>query len=257
MTLLGFALEVYQLQLDAGRHFLHEHPAAASSWRVAAVQRLRQDPRVAEIVGHQCRFGLSTRGPGGVRMPAMKPARFLSSSGAILEQLGLRCRGAHRHQPLLGGGRAGAAAIYPPGLCKAILVGAQVQLQRDRGAVPASVQQVMVDGTGVFALDEEFDSGSAMAREPGACCRDGQYEEHNAGIEEYEKTDDYNEDEPNVNQRLRDCPAGAACPSRLLHAVRLPQYSHPADGRLWPEAGGPLLPDEADAFREYWLQPWG
>ena len=34
-------------------------------------------------------------------------------------------------------------------------MGAQEQLQRDRGAVPAPVQQVMVDGTGVFALDEE------------------------------------------------------------------------------------------------------
>ena len=46
MTLLGFALEVYQMQLDAGRHFLHEHPASASSWQVAGVQRLRQDGRV-------------------------------------------------------------------------------------------------------------------------------------------------------------------------------------------------------------------
>ena len=29
--LLGFALEIYRLQLGAGRHFLHEHPASASS----------------------------------------------------------------------------------------------------------------------------------------------------------------------------------------------------------------------------------
>ena len=123
MTLLGFALEVYQLQLDAGRHFLHEHPASASSWREAKVQRLRQDTRVTEVVGHQCRYGLRTRGPGGTWMPALKPTRFLSSSEDILRQLGLRCRGAHRHQPLLGSGRASAAAIYPPGLCKAILVG--------------------------------------------------------------------------------------------------------------------------------------
>ena len=31
MVLLGFAVEVYWLQLEAGRHFLHEHPATASS----------------------------------------------------------------------------------------------------------------------------------------------------------------------------------------------------------------------------------
>ena len=114
MTLLGFALEIYQMQLSAGRHFLHEHPASASSWREAKVQRLRQDPRVAEVVGHQCRYGLRTRGPDGAWMPALKPTRFLSSSEAILEQLGLRRRGTHRHQQLLGSGRASAAAIYPP-----------------------------------------------------------------------------------------------------------------------------------------------
>merc|ERR1712242_175486 len=51
MTLLGFALEVYQLQLSAGRHFLHEHPASASSWQLAGVWCLRQDPRVTEVVG--------------------------------------------------------------------------------------------------------------------------------------------------------------------------------------------------------------
>ena len=74
-TLLGFALEVYQMQLDAGRHFLHEHPASASSWQVAGVQRLRQDSRVAEVVGHQCRYGLCTRSPDGAWMPALKPTR--------------------------------------------------------------------------------------------------------------------------------------------------------------------------------------
>merc|ERR1712242_631286 len=50
MTLLGFALEVYRLQLDAGRHFLHEHPASASSWQVAGIRRLRQEPRVTAVV---------------------------------------------------------------------------------------------------------------------------------------------------------------------------------------------------------------
>ena len=29
---LRFVISLYQLQLQAGRHFLHEHPAGASSW---------------------------------------------------------------------------------------------------------------------------------------------------------------------------------------------------------------------------------
>ena len=115
MVLLGFAVEIYWLQLGAGRHFLHEHPATASSWREQIVLELRRDERVGEIVGDQCRYGLRTVGPHGESCPAKKPTRFLSSAEAVLEQLSLRCRGTHRHQPLLGNRRASAAAIYPPG----------------------------------------------------------------------------------------------------------------------------------------------
>ena len=60
--LLGFAVEIYWLQLDAGRHFLHEHPATASSWQERIVRELRRDERVGEVVGDQCRYGLRTRG---------------------------------------------------------------------------------------------------------------------------------------------------------------------------------------------------
>ena len=31
--LLNFAVEIYKLQLDAGRHVLHEHPLSARSWQ--------------------------------------------------------------------------------------------------------------------------------------------------------------------------------------------------------------------------------
>ena len=96
-VLLAFAAEVYQMQLDAGRHFVHEHPATASSWCEPVIMRLRRDARVGEIVGDQCRYGLTTVGPGGSRMPAMKPTRFLSSAPAILDRLSLRCRGVLAH----------------------------------------------------------------------------------------------------------------------------------------------------------------
>ena len=117
--------------------------------------KLRRDPRVAEVVGDQCRYGLEAMGPGGVRLPARKPTRFLSSSLSILDKLSLRCRGVHMHQSLLGGGRASAAAIYPPGLLRAILKGAEEQLRRDRGAIPAAVQKVVDDGTGLYDLSFE------------------------------------------------------------------------------------------------------
>ncbi len=67
----------------------------------------------------------------------MKPTRFMSSSPAVLEALSRRCTGGHAHAPLIGGTRARDAAVYPPGLCKAIAQGAAEQLRRDERALHA------------------------------------------------------------------------------------------------------------------------
>merc|ERR1712122_87388 len=87
IVLLEFALEIYRLQLDAGRRFLHENPQAASSWDLELVKVLRADPRVGEVVGHQCQYGQVARTPDGLVRPVKKPTRFLSSAPAVLEAL--------------------------------------------------------------------------------------------------------------------------------------------------------------------------
>ena len=69
-VLLKFAMEIYEMQLAEGRHFLHEHPASAVSWRVSRMQALRQRPEVGEVVAHLCQYGLETPGQGGRAMPA-------------------------------------------------------------------------------------------------------------------------------------------------------------------------------------------
>ena len=130
-VLLIFAVAVYALQVQAGRHFLHEHPAAATSWRHPAIARLRARPSVNVVVADMCQFGMTTSEEGGVQAPARKPTRFMSSSPAILEALTRRCRGDHSHAPLLGGTRARDAAIYPPELCEAIAQGTAEQVRRD------------------------------------------------------------------------------------------------------------------------------
>ncbi len=73
----------------------------------------------------------STTADGKGRAAARKPTRFMSSSPAILEALSKKCPGDHEHAPLLGGTRARDAAVYPRGLCQAILQGAAEQLRRD------------------------------------------------------------------------------------------------------------------------------
>ena len=54
---LLFMASIYREQLRCGRHFLHEHPASAMSWREECIDDLRKDSRVHEVVCDQCQFG--------------------------------------------------------------------------------------------------------------------------------------------------------------------------------------------------------
>ena len=76
----------------------------------------------------------------------------MSSAPALLEALGRRCDGGHRHQVLEGSGRAAAAARYPAGLCRAVLRGAEEQRRREGNHAPAGVRQLQAHGLGVFEL---------------------------------------------------------------------------------------------------------
>ena len=82
-VLLIFAVAVYALQARAGRRFLHEHPAGATSWRHPAVVKLRARPGVDAVVAHMCEFGMETSAEDGGRASAKKPTRFMSSSPAV------------------------------------------------------------------------------------------------------------------------------------------------------------------------------
>ena len=148
---LRFAVEIYCMQLAGGRHFVHEHPAAASSWNEEVIRDLAAQPGVGAVVAHLCQFGLVTPAAGGGQLPAKKATRFLSSSPEVLAQLGRRCRGEHVHQPLRQS-RAAAAAIYPPALCRAFLRGAEAQRRREGRPLPAALEQLQEAGLGIFAL---------------------------------------------------------------------------------------------------------
>ena len=91
-VLLVFAAAVYKLQVLAGRHFLHEHPAGATSWSHPAIAKLRAMPGVGAVVAHQCAYGLETSAQDGGRALAKEHTRFMSSSPAVLEALSLKCQ---------------------------------------------------------------------------------------------------------------------------------------------------------------------
>ena len=120
---LAFMVSIYREQLKHGRHFLHEHPASALSWKEDNILELMSDPRVHKVTCDQCQFGLTTKGSKeGERLPAMKPTRFISSSLHMISQLDRRCDRSHTHQHLTGG-RCAEAASYPLPLIRAILKG--------------------------------------------------------------------------------------------------------------------------------------
>jgi len=152
--LFDFAMEVYEMQLRAGRHFLHEHPQSASSWKEPRVQRLLNDPRVSTTVGHLCQYGMKTRGDDGEWKPARKATRFMSTSSAVLRRLGRKCDKLHVHQHLTGG-RASAAAIYPPELCRAILRGIEDQRRLEGKAIPEHVEKLVDSGCAIYNLQED------------------------------------------------------------------------------------------------------
>ena len=119
---LRFVIGLYKIQLDGKRHFLHEHPAGATSWQDAMMKKLLRIKGVLTVVSDQCQYGLMTPGPDGRLMPAKKPTRWASSSIQMTKRLSKRCDKSHMHQHLMGG-RAANAAFYPPELITEILRG--------------------------------------------------------------------------------------------------------------------------------------
>ena len=119
---LHFVASLYKIQLNAGRHFLHEHPAGATSWNDDWIQQILKHGRVSSVISDQCEYGLLTPDAQGNPAPAKKPTRWMSSSPEMIKRLSRRCSKTHVHQHLVGG-RAKAAEEYPLDLICEILRG--------------------------------------------------------------------------------------------------------------------------------------
>ena len=84
-----FCCELYKLQAEAGRYFLHEHPANAASWQLAEMQELLKTNGVQRVVSDQCQYGQETREGELVK----KRIGWLSNSPEILDVLQKKCYG--------------------------------------------------------------------------------------------------------------------------------------------------------------------
>ena len=157
VRMVNVAVRIAEIQLDAGRHFVFEHPLTARSWKLPSLRRLRSRAGVCEAVAHMCQFGLESSDKEGMGL-AKKPTRLLTSSTAIRDMLSRRCPGDHRHVQLVSG-RAGPAQQYTIEFCDAILEGLKLELiSRCANALALLPARELLHRSGV-ALEPVDDDG--------------------------------------------------------------------------------------------------
>ncbi len=150
---LAFVCELYRIQLQGRRYFLHENPDQAASWKRECIVDLLKDERVQRSVGDQCQYGQQSH----LGDPVRKPTGWMSNSPEILKMLSKRCAGRRGECSRRAGGRnataagrlAREAAVYPFRLCRAILQGCRNQLLRD-----GTLKTGMYGLQGVFEEDQ-------------------------------------------------------------------------------------------------------
>ena len=139
-------MELYQMQIDNGMYFLHEHPATATSWREKSVQKIASQEGVTRITSDMCAFGMYQE-ENGTNHLVKKPTTFMTNSPQIAKRLDKRCDKGHSHTVLVGG-RAKRAEVYPDQLCREIVYGLTDQMIADGRVGSSRGKLIMYKGRG-------------------------------------------------------------------------------------------------------------
>ena len=126
---IRFCLEVYSLQMKAGRHFVHEHPWGSSAWKLPEMLQFILEFGVESVKTNMCSFGMMSRDENGPGLVS-KPTRIMSSAVEVLKKIEKPCRGGHRHVHLVAG-KAKAAQVYPKKFCTTLCAGIAAQKKLD------------------------------------------------------------------------------------------------------------------------------
>jgi hypothetical protein len=78
-----FMVEMYREHMDDGHHFLHKHPALATSWQLECMEELMSSPTVHLAKGDQCQYGAGAQRGSAKGSPILKPSGFLTNSLAV------------------------------------------------------------------------------------------------------------------------------------------------------------------------------
>lgn len=118
-----FCLMIYQIQIDEGRIFLHEHPCPAWSWKMNVFQEfLARNPSVQVYRGDRCPCQSGPRQIGDEIGFIKKDAAWCTNCSQIGSRFEKKCPGGHSHINLLGF-ISHLAEEYCPGIVTAVLEG--------------------------------------------------------------------------------------------------------------------------------------
>ena len=123
---MRFCIEIYIMQVEARRCFVHEHPVGASSWDMKEMIELMMGEDVGTVTVDMCSFGMTATDKGR-EGPVQKATRIVSNSHEVLKRVDRKCpnRGGvkvHDHV-VLEGGRTKQAQVYPREFCRAVCEG--------------------------------------------------------------------------------------------------------------------------------------
>ena len=142
---------VAKWQYNRDKVFLFEHPRPSRAWHEECLQELMHLPGVYCCVVDMCAYGMKVG-----KALNRKRTMFLTNSYHIACELQRQCTKEHEHEPLVGG-KAAAAAVYPPELCRAIVRGLKRHLrrsQKQQEGVPAEMPVIFATGVKDTDLDE-------------------------------------------------------------------------------------------------------
>ena len=116
---IGFCVAIMKRQLEAGRKFMFEHPAGATSWELKLLSALDAMPGVQRVSFDFCELGTMSSDEMGEAL-ARKPTSVLTNCPGIAGMLArAHCKRDHRHVQLTNG-RAKACQIYPRVFCEEV-----------------------------------------------------------------------------------------------------------------------------------------
>ena len=113
MMHMRFALSLSIQQYNAGRMFLFEHPAGASSWGTKMMTEMLAREGVYLAKFDFCQLGMEVTDSKGAKVSAKKRTSVMTNSKHLAEALRMaQCDGSHRHEQLVNG-KAKQCEVYP------------------------------------------------------------------------------------------------------------------------------------------------